>query len=75
MLSPSSGAEVTRQGSRRVFIGPEHQELRAGSQSEGGNMGIGCRPLGSLQEGYREGHIQHPLPVQEGVHWTDWTFS
>jgi hypothetical protein len=58
MLSPSSGAEVTRQGSRRVFIGPEHQELWAGSQSEGGNMGTGCRPLGSLQEGYREG-VEH----------------
>jgi hypothetical protein len=54
MLSPSSGAEVTRQGNRRVFIEPEEQGLRAGSQSERGNMGTGCGPIGSLQEGYGE---------------------
>jgi hypothetical protein len=34
MLSSSSGAEVTKRGSRGVYIG-----LRAESQSEGGNMG------------------------------------
>jgi hypothetical protein len=38
MLSLSSGAEVTRQGCRDVYIGPEEQGLRAGSQSEGGNI-------------------------------------
>jgi hypothetical protein len=36
-------------------MGPEERGLRAGSQSEGGNMGTGCGPIGSLQEGYREG--------------------
>jgi hypothetical protein len=55
MLSPSSGSEVTRQGSRGVFIGPEEQELWAGSQSERGDMGTGGGPLGSLQEGLQGG--------------------
>jgi hypothetical protein len=55
MLSPSSGVEVTKQGSRGVFIGPEEQGLRTGSQSEGGNMGTGWEPIGSLQEGCWEG--------------------
>jgi hypothetical protein len=52
MLSPSSWAEMTRQGYRGVYIGPEEQGLRAGSQSEGWNMETACRPIGSLQEGH-----------------------
>jgi hypothetical protein len=35
-MSPSSGVEVTMQGSR-FFVGPEEQGLRAGRQSDGGN--------------------------------------
>jgi hypothetical protein len=55
MLSPSSGTEMTRQRRRGVHIGPEEQGLREGSRSERGNVGTGCGPIGSLQEGYREG--------------------
>jgi hypothetical protein len=42
-------------GKCRSYIEPEEQGLRAGSQSEEGNMGTGRGPIGSLQEGYREG--------------------
>jgi hypothetical protein len=38
-----------------AYIGPVQQGLREGSQSEKGNMGTGCGPIGSLQAGYREG--------------------
>jgi hypothetical protein len=38
MLSPSSGAEVTRQEIKGLHMGTEEQELKEGSQSEGGNM-------------------------------------
>jgi hypothetical protein len=47
MLSPSSEAEVTRQRSR----GLEEHGLREGNQSERGNMGTGCRSIGSFQAG------------------------
>jgi hypothetical protein len=49
MLSPSSGAEATRHGNKSAYTGPEGQGLREGSQSEGGNMGTGCGPIGSHQ--------------------------
>jgi hypothetical protein len=48
ILSPSSRAEVTRQGNRG-------QGLMEGSQSEGRNMGPVYGPIGSLQLGSREG--------------------
>jgi hypothetical protein len=54
MLSPSSAAEVTRQCHTGLYIGPEEQGLSAESQSEGGNMGTGCLPIGSLQEDHRK---------------------
>jgi hypothetical protein len=38
----------------RAYIGPEDQGLKEGGQSEGGNMGPGCRPIRSLEAGYRE---------------------
>jgi hypothetical protein len=57
ILSPSSGAEVTRKGSRGLVQVPEEQGMREGSQSEGGNMGTGCGPIGSRQAGYKEGAV------------------
>jgi hypothetical protein len=46
MLSPSSGVEVTRKGSRGVFIGPEEQGLRTGNW-----MGTNREPSGRLLGG------------------------
>jgi hypothetical protein len=42
-------------GKYRSSVGPEEQGVREGSQLEGGNMGTGCRPTGSLQAGYCKG--------------------
>jgi hypothetical protein len=39
----------------RAYVGPEEQGLREWSQSEGGNIGTGSRPIGSLQGDYKEG--------------------
>jgi hypothetical protein len=42
-------------GTYRAYVGPEEQGLREWSQSEGGNIGTGSRPRGSLQGDYKEG--------------------
>jgi hypothetical protein len=44
MVSPSPGDEVTRQGSRVYFYRTAEQGLKAGSQSEGRDMGTGYGP-------------------------------
>jgi hypothetical protein len=50
MLSPSSGDEVTRQGSRGVFIGPE-EEKKPIRERDQNWMGANTEPSGRLQEG------------------------
>jgi hypothetical protein len=55
MLSHLQGLEWQGREVEGFFVGPEEQGLRAGSQSEGGNIETGCGPIGSFQEGYRDG--------------------